>query len=1631
MVRNRLKSLLALCLVLCMALSLIVFTPRASAAETAVRNSDFEAATETGSEPEPVETEAAEPEKTEPEDPEETEPEDPEKTEPEDPEKTEPEDPEKTEPEDPEETEETEPEDPEKTEPEDPEKTEPEETEPEDPEKTEPEETEPEEAEETEEITDEDVLAVIELLKGIDSLQEMQNKRATITVKTVYAEAEEEHLAAQQQYKEYVDGMFEKRAAAKEAYEALSDEQKEQVQSDEDGAAGLAKLDPYDSLPNIFPMIGDFPLSITPSSNEYCYEVVRAYELSQNITADKDFPCTIALVDVSGDATSWTPNAPYQYGQSNYEITYCIDLRMPTTHGWHYKRVNLEDCDYYTASDAAHIRAIILTSYPFISMDQMKSNLIAGGFNASYANALTRSDMIAAVQQAIWAYANRSNMDNITASTTYGGTAEVIDYPYPSRRLIKTMNDYRGELWDWYNTGFNYAARYPTIYADTAERVNALTQYLCNLPGVEPQDDQIIITEVSVARSDFIEGSDDTYSVDLRIFLNHGTAEGDITIVVTSSSVSETGQNQTSAKTIQVNNASVYETTITAKYGDTVMVVVDGTQTLPRGVYFYEPEGGFDKSQALVGLSEGETRVHAETSFVFDKDIDMGLRVYKVSEETKIPISDISFDVYRAEPEDGTTLSGKPTDEEIAAYATEENLVGTITTDSTGYGFLELPRGTFLVIERSSPKVKAPADPFYVTIPSTVEVVGEDGSVMVVHQDIVAVVVENIPFDTPDPAVATPEVTKAISGRDWNDDDSFSFLLEAVTEGAPMPEDPTAVATKASPIAVFGSISYKKVGTYEYRISELSGTIPGMSYDITAHQVVVTVKKATDGSNKLVATVSYDGASSLTVSNSFEPVLVAPEVTKEIEGRDWGDRDSFTFRLQPVTEGAPMPANETAVATRANPVAVFGSITYEKVGSYEYYITEDKGELPGMSYDIAYHQLMVTVSVAEDGSNRLVAELSYDGTGVLLITNRFTPAEVVPEVTKLLDGRDWNDDDTFTFLLEAVTKGAPLPEDPTAVATKASPVAVFDTLSFSDVGVYEYRITEVDGGIEGVTYDISAHKVIVTVTKDESGSKLVASISYDEAESLTVTNSFEYPAPTEATPEVTKALVGRDWNDDDEFTFRLDAVTEGAPLPETVTAAATKAARTAVFGSIRFDAEGTYEYTITEIDGGIEGVTYDISAHKVTVTVTKDENEYKLVASVSYDGAESLTVTNRFENPTPAEATPEVTKAISGRDWNDDDTFTFRLDAVTEGAPLPATVTAVATKEAKTAVFGSIRFDAEGTYEYTITELDGGIEGVTYDISAHKVTVTVTKDETEYKLVASVSYDGAESLTVTNVFENPTPAEATPEVTKAISGRDWNDDDSFTFKLEAVTEGAPMPEKDTAVATKDAKTAVFGSIRFDTVGTYVYRITEVAGSAPAMTYDLTAHQLVITVSRSTDGSNKLVASLRYEGAESLTVTNTYQPVPTSVEFKGTKTISGKTSSKPTFSFTLVETTPGANYKETVNLKGSGSFQFKTITYDKPGIHTYEITEVKGSASGWIYDTKKYTVTVTVTADEKGNLSAAVTGLDKDGTVTFKNTYDPSKPPTGDDMHPLAWGLSALASFTALVYLSMRLKKRHG
>ncbi|MBQ7591944.1 MAG: LPXTG cell wall anchor domain-containing protein, partial [Clostridia bacterium] len=284
----------------------------------------------------------------------------------------------------------------------------------------------------------------------------------------------------------------------------------------------------------------------------------------------------------------------------------------------------------------------------------------------------------------------------------------------------------------------------------------------------------------------------------------------------------------------------------------------------------------------------------------------------------------------------------------------------------------------------------------------------------------------------------------------------------------------------------------------------------------------------------------------------------------------------------------------------------------------------------------------------------------------------------------------------------------------------------------------------------------------------------------------------------------------------------------------------------------------------------VPGVTYDTTAHKVTVTVAADAQTNALAADVSYDGAQSLVITNTFSS---TKAHFEVTKSFS--DWGKARSFTFVLAAVTDGAPLPKVTELTVTENAPTAVFADLTFDKVGTYEYTITEVDDHVPGVTYDTTAHKVTVTVTADAQTNALAADVSYDGAQSLVITNTYTT-TPCTATPEVTKKLVDREWNDSDEFIFDITAVTEDAPMPDRTFATATRANRVAAFGTIEFTVPGVYVYSIKERAGSIPGMIYDTQVHTVIVTV---TDEASILRAELEYDGENALTIINSFLPPP--------------------------------------------------------------------------------------------------------------------------------------------------------
>ncbi|MBQ5698666.1 MAG: Cna B-type domain-containing protein [Lachnospiraceae bacterium] len=116
----------------------------------------------------------------------------------------------------------------------------------------------------------------------------------------------------------------------------------------------------------------------------------------------------------------------------------------------------------------------------------------------------------------------------------------------------------------------------------------------------------------------------------MKVQLNSGgsSSKDNIDIIVTSYDVDGTPND---TKSIDVTaGTTVYDITVEARYGEKIEVVVEGTQHLPTGAYFYQPEpsdrngdGKFtskETSQNLIGVSMGDTAVRA-SAVITDTEI--------------------------------------------------------------------------------------------------------------------------------------------------------------------------------------------------------------------------------------------------------------------------------------------------------------------------------------------------------------------------------------------------------------------------------------------------------------------------------------------------------------------------------------------------------------------------------------------------------------------------------------------------------------------------------------------------------------------------------------------------------------------------------------------------------------------------------------------------------------------------------------------------------------------------------------------------------------------------------------------------------------------------------------------------
>lgn len=820
-----------------------------------------------------------------------------------------------------------------------------------------------------------------------------------------------------------------------------------------------------------------------------------------------------------------------------------------------------------------------------------------------------------------------------------------------------------------------------------------------------------------------------------------------------------------------------------------------------------------------------------------------------------------------------------------------------------------------------------------------------------------------------DEEVATQlQVKKELSGRQLKDKE-FTFELKKVGDQNPIQTKTNDADGKVT----FDPITYTEEGTHKYVISEKKSLTPerGIYYD--PEDIQVTVKVSRNQAGKLVTEVTYQGKGANgqlekkdTFTNHYIPDKTSTKlaVTKKLIGRDLQNGE-FEFELKDLQNNNKVL--ET-VKNKADGKVEFKEIEYTKAGTYNYTITEKSGNVAGVEYDP--NLISVTVKVEDQGGQLKVTKVTYSEANKEIenptFINRYTPGKTFArlEVNKILTGRQLQKDE-FEFELKNDDTG--VVEDTAKNNTDGK--VTFKELEYKKAGNYHYTITEKKGQLGGITYDTKEVKATVKITDDGKG-KLHSDIIY-EKDDTTFNNTYT-PQATSATFDVTKELTGRKLKAQ-EFEFELKENGKSGVLQTAKNDAQGKVQ----FQAITYDKAGEYHYTITEKNNGLTGVTYDSSEVKVTVKVT-DDGKGKLSTTVTYDGGKK-TFKNTF---TPKEITVplKVTKALTGRNLQDDE-FEFELYDVRNNL-----LETVKNKADGTIPFTALKFTKAGRYNYTIKEKDGKVPGVDYDKQPIKVTISVQQEE-DGQLVVNVIYLGLDESGKNQIskqnFTNKYTAkgtEATFSVTKKLTGRSLKDGE-FSFDLK---EDGKADVLQTKKNDKDGKVQ-FDAIKYQTVGTHKYTITEKNTGLGGVTYD--TKTIKVTVEVTDDGKGQLVSKVTYENNDQ-TFNNTYSSQKVSAQLSVTKELTGRALNNQEFEFELVGSDD--NVRQTKKNAADGRVTFDAIDYARVGTYHYTIKEKDNGLGGVTYDKKEIKATVKVTDDGNGQLVAQVSY--DTANPTFRNTY---------------------------------------
>ena len=893
-------------------------------------------------------------------------------------------------------------------------------------------------------------------------------------------------------------------------------------------------------------------------------------------------------------------------------------------------------------------------------------------------------------------------------------------------------------------------------------------------------------------------------------------------------------------------------------------------------------------------------------------------------------------------------------------------------------------------------------------------------------------------------------LTKEFTGHEWTADYAFEFVMSPVSgtladgteaEEIPMPkaddnagvtidEKGNAHKTVSGPQEGttasfdFGMITYDKAGTYEYQVKEAKAgdTDKGVTYSNSTATITVTVTdKDVSGAStgQLVATATVDNVK---FTNTYKAGADYDadgagglDITKQLNNRNM-TAGQFTFTIKATGDNAEKAAEKLGItdgttkevknaagnageakSVVANP---FENMTFDETDdgvTYTYTIKENgtSGEDEYAGYMLDDTTYNVSITATDDGDGTMTVKTDVNGTeyidqrATVAFENTYKAGDVTVgaegaaqikanktlkndnianyagkfnfQVTSgnLVVAKGTNDaNGNITFADITYTTGN-LAAAATAEGSKEVGKADLDTSGDKDVYTFDYSVFEVEENLpEGVTYTSGKTNVTVTVTDDRHG-KLSVEVGYTgDASSVEFVNTYGEDETAELNLKGNKKIVAADGLTehpalkDGVFTFQITGIAaeDGTPAPMPQTDTTTNQN-----GEVKF---GPIEFTMEKVFG----------ATPATQDVTVEE-----------------------------EQTAEETTA-------EDETVTAGVSNVNEGIELQT--------DGRTK-----------TFTYIIKETAGSMAGVTNDPYEKTVIVTVT-DKGDGKISVKATPDrGADEgndFTFTNVY-NVVPETSSPtgdggfKITKSLTGRDMTAGE-FAFRLEATGSDWWTAPTNPAAADGEAAQITFGDIQFNKPGDYTYTLKEVKGNAAGVDYDDTAYTVIAHVTdKDADGNytGKLTVTWEIPGATDKTVAfkNTYTADPTSVSLGAGKLIKGRDLKAGEFSFLLSD----ADGKEidTAKNEENGAVTFKTITFDKAGTYSYEISEVLPQdddsktdgiqSSNVTYDENIYHVTVDVKDNtEKGCLEATVTYEDSDGAPVFVNTYtEPAD--DGDDV----------------------------